>query len=198
MTIKSGSAIWKGNLKEGRGTVSTESGVLHDQPYGFNTRFEDGVGTNPEELIGAAHAACFSMALSNILGQSDIVPDEISTTSKVTLDVEQLKVTKVLLEVKLKATGDEAALREAANKAERRLPDFQAAERRYLDGSDAAIFRLNHHFLGRRQSHLGVVAADAVDVPLQAGQVNGVAIAVLGDMAFVDVDEFLDIRLLAP
>lgn len=70
MTIhKKGQAHWEGDIKRGKGTVSTESGVLNQQPYGFNTRFEGEKGTNPEELIGAAHAACFSMALSLMLGE---------------------------------------------------------------------------------------------------------------------------------
>lgn len=72
MTIhKKGQAHWEGDIKRGKGTVSTESGVLNQQPYGFNTRFEGAKGTNPEELIGAAHAACFSMALSLMLGKRD-------------------------------------------------------------------------------------------------------------------------------
>lgn len=73
MTIhKKGQAHWEGDIKRGKGTVSTESGVLNQQPYGFNTRFEGEKGTNPEELIGAAHAACFSMALSLMLGKRDL------------------------------------------------------------------------------------------------------------------------------
>lgn len=73
MTIhKKGQAHWEGDIKHGKGTVSTESGVLNQQPYGFNTRFEGAKGTNPEELIGAAHAACFSMALSLMLGEAGL------------------------------------------------------------------------------------------------------------------------------
>ncbi len=73
MTIhKKGQAHWEGDIKRGKGTVSTESGVLNQQPYGFNTRFEGAQGTNPEELIGAAHAACFSMALSLMLGEAGL------------------------------------------------------------------------------------------------------------------------------
>lgn len=83
---KSASAEWKGGLKDGGGTISTETGVLNNAPYGFRSRFEDGPGTNPEELLGAAHAACFSMALSLMLGQSDLRPDYIRTKAEVTLD----------------------------------------------------------------------------------------------------------------
>ena len=78
MTIhKKGQAHWEGDIKRGKGTVSTESGVLNQQPYGFNTRFEGEKGTNPEELIGAAHAACFSMALSLMLGEAGFTPTSI-------------------------------------------------------------------------------------------------------------------------
>ncbi len=86
MIKKSGSAKWTGNLKEGKGHVSTQTGVLNDQPYGFNTRFEDKPGTNPEELIGAAHASCFSMALSMILESHDLVADSIETKATVFLE----------------------------------------------------------------------------------------------------------------
>ena len=77
--IKKGSAAWKGGFKEGAGTVSTETGVLKNAPYGFKARFEDGPGTNPEELIAAAHAACFTMALSAGLGKDGFTADSIET-----------------------------------------------------------------------------------------------------------------------
>jgi osmotically inducible protein OsmC len=105
MTIKkSGSAHWEGNLKKGKGTVSTETGVLDAQPYGFNTRFEDGKGTNPEELIGAAHASCYSMALSMILEGSGLIADSIDTKATVHLDEKDggFAVTKVHLDVSAK------------------------------------------------------------------------------------------------
>src|ERR1700752_4217671 len=73
--VKNGSAVWKGGLKDGGGTVSTETGVLNNAPYGFKARFETGPGTNPEELIGAAHAGCFSMAFSLILGNAGLTAD---------------------------------------------------------------------------------------------------------------------------
>jgi osmotically inducible protein OsmC len=84
--IKKGSAAWKGSLKEGGGTISTETGVLKNAPYGFKARFEDGPGTNPEELIGAAHAACFSMALSLGLGSAGFTADSIQTEAAVRLE----------------------------------------------------------------------------------------------------------------
>src|ERR1700754_4819397 len=80
------SAVWKGDLKTGKGTISTESGALSDASYGFKTRFENAPGTNPEELLGAAHAGCFSMALSNILGEAGLTADSIQTEAVVTLD----------------------------------------------------------------------------------------------------------------
>jgi osmotically inducible protein OsmC len=84
--IKKGSAVWKGSFKEGGGTISAESGVLKNAPYGFRARFEDGPGTNPEELIGAAHAACFSMALSVGLGNAGFTADSIQTEAAVRLE----------------------------------------------------------------------------------------------------------------
>lgn len=83
---KNGSAHWVGGLKDGKGQVSTESGALKSQPYGFNTRFEGEPGTNPEELIGAAHAACFTMALSKSLGEAGLTADSLDTKAVVTLD----------------------------------------------------------------------------------------------------------------
>ena len=87
MTIhKKGQAHWEGDIKQGKGHISTESGALNQQPYGFNTRFEGKAGTNPEELIGAAHAPCFSMALSLMLGEEGYTPESIDTTADVSLD----------------------------------------------------------------------------------------------------------------
>ena len=80
------SAIWRGGLKNGRGNLSTESGVLRETPYSFSTRFENEMGTNPEELVAAAHAGCFAMAFSAELGKTGIMPDAISVTATVTLD----------------------------------------------------------------------------------------------------------------
>jgi len=80
------SAEWNGSLKEGKGEISTESGVLSKTQYSFDTRFEKGIGTNPEELVAAAHAACFSMQLSALLGEAGLVPDKIATTAVVTFE----------------------------------------------------------------------------------------------------------------
>ena len=83
---RSASAVWHGGLKDGKGTISTQSGVLKDTQYSFSTRFENGVGTNPEELIAAAHAGCFTMALSGQLSSAELTPDSIETTAVVTMD----------------------------------------------------------------------------------------------------------------
>ncbi|HHA2007934.1 MULTISPECIES: OsmC family protein [Enterobacter] len=108
MTIhKHGSAHWSGDIKSGKGTVSTESGVLNQQPYGFNTRFEGAKGTNPEELIGAAHAACFSMALSLMIGEAGFTADSIDTTADVSLDKADggFAITKIALSSKVTVPG---------------------------------------------------------------------------------------------
>ena len=83
---KRASAVWIGSIREGQGTISTETGVLREAPYGFKSRFEDGPGTNPEELIGAAHAGCFSMALSLILGNAGLTAERIETAAEITLE----------------------------------------------------------------------------------------------------------------
>ena len=108
MTIhKHGSAHWSGDIKKGKGTVSTESGVLNQQPYGFNTRFEGAKGTNPEELIGAAHAACFSMALSLMIGEAGYTADSIDTTAAVSLDKTDggFAISKIALNSKVTVPG---------------------------------------------------------------------------------------------
>lgn len=128
MTIhKKGSAHWEGDIK-GKGTVSTESGVLNQQPYGFNTRFEGEKGTNPEELIGAAHAACFSMALSLMLGQEGYKANSIDTTADVSLDKkgEGFAITKVALTSTVNVTDiDTMSFDEIINKAKAGCPVSQ-------------------------------------------------------------------------
>ncbi|MGU3412557.1 OsmC family protein [Enterobacteriaceae bacterium C23F] len=104
MTIhKKGQAHWEGDLKRGKGTVSTESGALSQQPYGFNTRFEGAKGTNPEELIAAAHASCFSMALSLMLSEAGFTATSIDTEATVSLDKSDagFSITKVALQSKI-------------------------------------------------------------------------------------------------
>jgi osmotically inducible protein OsmC len=105
--VKKASAHWEGDLKTGIGSISTETGVLREAPYGFKARFEGGKGTNPEELIGAAHAGCFSMALSMILGGENLKADSIDTTADVTLDQVDggFAITAVHLTLKAKVPG---------------------------------------------------------------------------------------------
>ncbi len=122
---RKGWAVWQGDLKSGKGTVSTASGVLKDNQYSFSSRFEEGIGTNPEELVGAAHAGCFSMALSAILGEDNVVPEKIETAATVTFKpVEgQPTVTSVHLVVEAKVPGiDEKQFAEAAAKAKAGCP----------------------------------------------------------------------------
>ncbi len=104
---RSAKAVWSGDLRSGNGTISTESGVLSDTPYSFKTRFEHGAGTNPEELIGAAHAGCFSMALSVELQKLGLIAEKIETKADVTLEqkVGGFTITAVHLTVRAKVPG---------------------------------------------------------------------------------------------
>lgn len=122
---KHGSAEWQGGLKDGKGTISTESGALAAQPYGFGRRFEGEKGTNPEELIAAAHASCFSMALSKILGEAGFTADRIRTEAEVTLDQddEGFAVTGSHLQMSAAIAGiDQAKFQELATKAKEGCP----------------------------------------------------------------------------
>jgi osmotically inducible protein OsmC len=123
--VRKASAEWRGGLKDGKGTVSTESGVLANAAYSFSTRFENGKGTNPEELIAAAHAGCFSMALSAQLGAAGMTPESIRTTASVTLEKvgEGFSVTSSHLEMTAKIPGAErAAFQKAAEAAKSGCP----------------------------------------------------------------------------
>jgi len=123
--VRKASAVWNGSLKEGKGTISTDSKVLSNAQYSFSTRFENGIGTNPEELIAAAHAGCFSMALSAQLGNAGITPESIETTAAVTLEKLEagFTVTKVHLDVTAKIPGaDAAAFEKAAQNAKAGCP----------------------------------------------------------------------------
>ncbi len=125
MTTRTGSAIWKGGIKDGGGTLSTESGTLSGVDYSFGKRFGDEKGTNPEELIGAAHAACYSMQLSGVLGGENLTADEIRTTSAVTgsADGGGFTITDVHLTVRARIPGaSEEAFRAAAQKAKEICP----------------------------------------------------------------------------
>lgn len=119
------SAVWQGGLKDGKGTMSTDSGVLSNVQYSFGTRFEDQAGTNPEELIGAAHAGCFSMALSGQLGAAKLVPESIKTAATVSLEKTDagFTVTEVHLDVSARVPGaSQEAFMKAANDAKAGCP----------------------------------------------------------------------------
>src|SRR5262249_33279493 len=114
--IRKASAVWNGSLKEGKGTISTDSGVLSTTPYSFSTRFENARGTNPEELIAAAHAGCFTMALSAQLGNAGITPESLQTTASVTLEKVEagFAVTKIHLDLTAQILGVERTAFETA------------------------------------------------------------------------------------
>ena len=125
MIQKYATAHWEGGLKDGKGQISMESGALKNQPYGFNTRFEGQPGTNPEELIAASHAGCYSMALSLSLGNAGITADSINTKAVVALekDGEGFSITKVDLTTTIKAAGADAdTVEECAQKAKAGCP----------------------------------------------------------------------------
>lgn len=122
---RNASARWQGDLKTGKGTLSTGSGVLADAQYSFHTRFENEPGTNPEELIGAAHAGCFSMALSKILAEAGHTAEQIDTKAAVSLEQVEagFAITKVHLDVVVKAPGaGDEALQQAAGAAKAGCP----------------------------------------------------------------------------
>jgi lipoyl-dependent peroxiredoxin len=122
---RTASAVWHGTLKEGKGTISTASGVLKDSQYSFSTRFADGIGTNPEELIAAAHAGCFTMALSNELTTANLPPESLETKATVTFDRTDAgpTITKIVLATTAKVPGaDKAAFDKAAQNAKNNCP----------------------------------------------------------------------------
>lgn len=122
---RTGSAIWSGGLKDGRGAISTQSGALDGHPYGFAMRFEGVPGTNPEELIGAAHAGCFTMALSKILGEAGLVADHMETNAVVTLEEKDggFAITASTLTLKAKIPGvDDTRFQELAGAAKAGCP----------------------------------------------------------------------------
>lgn len=119
--VRNATAVWNGSGKEGNGTMSTASGVLRDSQYSYNTRFADGIGTNPEELVAAAHAGCFSMKLSFILGEAGFTPEKLETKCEVTF--ENGSITKSNLTVTGKVPGiDENKWQECVKKAEQTCP----------------------------------------------------------------------------
>ena len=122
---RSAQAVWQGGLKDGKGILSTQSGVLHETQYSFNTRFENGQGTNPEELIAAAHAGCFTMALSGQLSSVDKAPQQLDTTATVTMEKtdDGPTVTKIHLKTRARVPGiEKQQFDELANKAKEGCP----------------------------------------------------------------------------
>ena len=113
---RTASAVWNGSLKEGKGTITTQSGVLSEAPYSFVTRFENGQGTNPEELIAAAHAGCFTMALSAQLGTMNFTPQSLRTSAKLTLEKLDAgwTISKIHLDVSARVPGISASAFESA------------------------------------------------------------------------------------
>ena len=113
---RTASAVWNGSLKEGKGSITTQSGILSDAPYSFVTRFENGKGTNPEELIAAAHAGCFTMALSAQLGTMNFTPQSLRTSAKVTLEKVDAgwTISKIHLDVSARVPGISASAFESA------------------------------------------------------------------------------------
>ena len=126
MKIKrNGSAAWQGGIKDGKGEISTESGALRSYPYGFASRFEGQKGSNPEELIGAAHASCFTMALTKILGEANLTAERLETSAEVILEklTDGFSITAIKLTLKAKGPGtNQATLSELANKAKAGCP----------------------------------------------------------------------------
>ena len=125
MNKRSGSATWSGGIKDGKGSISTESGVLENTQYGFNARFENGPGTNPEELIGAAHAGCFTMALSGKLGEAGMTASKLMTTATVTLEKVEGGFSITAVHLSLVATipgASDAAFQAAALDAKQNCP----------------------------------------------------------------------------
>src|SRR5262245_43143422 len=129
MKKRKASAIWTGGLKDGRGTISTETGALAEKQYSFGTRFEEGVGTNPEGMLGAAHASCFTMALSGQLGAAGITAERLRTTAHVTIEKQSagFEITGIHLELTAKIPGvDKEAFLKAANNAKDGCPVSKA------------------------------------------------------------------------
>jgi osmotically inducible protein OsmC len=125
MTTTCGSVEWQGGIRDGKGAISTKSGALKDYPYGFASRFEGKPGSNPEELIGAAHAACFCMTLSLILGEAKLTAEQIETKADVTLDKQGdgFAITSVHLTLVAKVSGaDKARFAELAGMAKAGCP----------------------------------------------------------------------------
>jgi osmotically inducible protein OsmC len=118
---RNATAVWNGTIKEGKGVISTQSGTLDKTQYSFKTRFEDGVGTNPEELIAAAHAGCFTMKLSAVLSEKGITPDELETTASINFENGVLTASHLVVKAKIQGV-DEQTFQDAVKEAEENCP----------------------------------------------------------------------------
>tara|TARA_R110002072_G_scaffold77829_4_gene180987 strand:- start:148 stop:564 length:417 start_codon:yes stop_codon:yes gene_type:complete len=124
---RTANAVWSGSLKKGEGNITTQSKVLDHSKYSFNSRFGDGKSTNPDELLAAAHAGCFAMALSNILGEAGFTPDSLNVTSEVSMDTDKLELTSSHLTLKAKIPNIEKdKFMECANAAKENCPVSKA------------------------------------------------------------------------
>lgn len=124
---QSANAVWSGSIKEGEGKITTKSEVLSSTPYSYKTRFEDGKGTNPDELLAAAHAGCFVMALSLILGKEGYTPDSLEATAKVTMDADKLELTNSHITLTAKVPNiSKDKFMECANTAKENCPVSKA------------------------------------------------------------------------
>lgn len=127
MIKQSATAVWNGSIKEGDGKLTTKSKVLENSPYSFKTRFEDGKGTNPDELLATAHAGCFVMALSLMLGKEGYTPDSLEATSEVTMDPDKLELTGSHLTLKARIPNiSEEKFMEVAKSAKENCPVSKA------------------------------------------------------------------------
>ena len=142
MTTTSGSAKWQGGIKDGKGAISTKSGALKDYPYGFASRFEGKPGSNPEELIGAAHAACFTMALSLILGEAKLTAEHMETKADVTLEKSGGRLCHHLGAPDPECEGPgsgQGEVRRTGRQGQGRMPGIEAAQHQDHAGRDAAL-----------------------------------------------------------
>ncbi len=134
---RNATAVWQGSIKEGQGKVTTQSGILSETPYSFKSRFEEGTGTNPEELVATAHAGCFSMQLSAFLTEEGFEPDELKTKCEITLQDGSITKSHLILSAKVKNIKEDK-FKELVEKAEKNCPISKL-----LDTEISSEFTLN-------------------------------------------------------
>ena len=167
MTTTSGSAKWQGGIKDGKGAISTKSGALNEYPYGFASRFEGKPGSNPEELIGAAHAACFTMALSLILGEAKLTAEHMETKADVTLEKQGdgFAITSVHLTLNAKIPGAQGDVRGIGGQGQGRLPGVETSEYRDHAGRDAAVISRSFRGGAKRRTMVRNCAPENLEIP---------------------------------